>query len=596
MFGRGKRTGHRALSDARLLRMEPLESRDLLSGVVNVVTTAFPVPPAFPGGALPALVAGDLLLAEVEGPDVNQVEIRSTGVENQFQIIGVNGTQLQKNGDPLPVGNPQRVIVDDIDGNIYVNLGGSGDTFRFLPESDTVDSQVPNDLYVISEYGDTVEIGDYESLSDSGVIIQGQLAVGGREATSGFSTLKIRNAVIGGSTIVRNAPGGSLTEIDDSYLRGDAGAPGVALKANEGTALALTNLGGRDTVKVGGQTEFGTDPAEEGFVVTIANGNDGSIVVFDGSAQFDGDDAPAADAHRVSVLGALSVDSDDNGVGILEQVWLKQVDVAAGVLLEHAGTAGGSRGGSSVMLTDSTLGFNLLPPGATGKPVVIANGDGPDSFVMVDSAAPWGVFALHTLPDTGDSASSNTAIQGSEIGAAPFAAAADVNDFINTAPLTVAEKNAIKDALKAVFTDVGDALLVRGGKGRDTVEVVGTQITGRARIELHNGKNELTLGTEEDDDDGNDPIVIASLIYNNVAGSGAHNDYVTLRDIAITAELDLEFGAGIKNVLELLGLTELPSFPGTNIAADHVSDNILKRDPEVLPKSLWFLDGDWEEL
>ena len=62
MSWRTKRTNNARIDRRkRLLRIESLESRHLLSAVVNIVTTGFPAVPS-PGGGTTTPVAGDLLL------------------------------------------------------------------------------------------------------------------------------------------------------------------------------------------------------------------------------------------------------------------------------------------------------------------------------------------------------------------------------------------------------------------------------------------------------------------------------------------------------------------------------------------------------
>ena len=203
---------------SRFMRMESLEDRQVLTGVVNVIID-------------PVNAPGQLTL---EGDASNNaIEIRQTGQVGEYAISGVSGTLLQLNmaGVTMP-----SVQINGIINDIAVDLMGGNDTFSFLSVGGgTTQSSVPANLLITNSGGSNLNILDR-------VLINGDLEVTKDAGASSFSELRILNSRIIGDTIVDNVGDGngdSMTVIDTSHLQG--GGTGE-------DALVITNGFGQDTL------------------------------------------------------------------------------------------------------------------------------------------------------------------------------------------------------------------------------------------------------------------------------------------------------------------------------------------------------------
>jgi len=162
--------------------------------------------PAFFAGA----VAGDMAIVESTADPFqsNQIDIQSTTNANEYTIIGRNGTKVQINGGPSIL---EAQTVNPITGNIYVALGPTADTVRFLSKSPTADSTVPRDLVIYHSDGDVIEIGHFAEDHNpvpgftSGVTINGELAV--IPSGIGGATLRVADSTVIGPTVVSSAFG-----------------------------------------------------------------------------------------------------------------------------------------------------------------------------------------------------------------------------------------------------------------------------------------------------------------------------------------------------------------------------------------------------
>jgi hypothetical protein len=580
----------------KLLRFEALESRQLLSGVVNIITnpTLFTPRPAFPlAGPMPPNLAGDVVL--VGNTDANQISMRSTGVAFQYEFTGLDTTQLLVNGSPM--GSP--VTVGGINGDIDVRLGGNEDTFVFLPQSATADSVALGDVLIWSVGGDTVEIGAFDpitglSVGKTGVAFSGELAIAGVGAAS-TTELRISNSSVTGPTIVRNPAGNIDAKVVDSIFNG-APVPGPTVPlaiipgpggGPEGGAFSIGNLAGQDIIDILGTTTFGTGGIAPGPALTIYNYGGGSQITFG---------AEAADRiAAIDVFGDLVMRSRGNPLGILDYLSMDNVTVTEAMVIDHDG----GPGGSTVTITDSDFGTNLLDPVADNA-FFASSGNGTGSFTMSDSTAPWGLFVTHvqqTVPGPPtDTGSSFTQIEGSLVnGVLTSQVGTRALGPIPTLPAWLpAFFPGINGALLNAGYTPGDGLLVQGGLGQDTVNVIGTAVGGASRFELWQGANNLTMRT----DDSTDPaITVPSLFYNTrtvlAFGLGTGVDNVELRDIMIPIQVNMQFGFG-RDILSLKEQTMLPLFGAPVVVLNGGADiNDLDIDPTVVPNPLLGLIGIW---
>lgn len=579
----------------KLLRFEALESRQLLSGVVNIITNPalFTPRPAFPlAGPMPPNLAGDVVL--VGNTDANQISMRSTGNAFEYEFTGLDSTQLWVNGSPM--GSP--VTVGGINGDIDVRLGGNEDTFMFLPQSAAAQSVALADVLIWSVGGDRIEIGGFDASGNGtgqmGVAISGELAVAGVGAAS-TTELRISNSSVTGPTIVRNPAGNIDAKVVDSIFNG-APVPGPTVPlavipgpggGPEGAAFSIGNLAGQDIVNILGTTRFGTGGIAPGTALTIYNYGGGSQITF-GAETADG-------AAAIDVYGNLGIRSSGNPIGILDYVRMDHVTVSEAMVIDHDG----GPGGSTVTITNSDFGTNLLDPAADNA-VFVGSGNGTGSFTMTDSTSPWGLFVTHVEqiapgPPT-DTGSSFTQIEGHlENGVLTSQVGTRALGPIPVLPAWLpALFPGINGALVNAGYTPGDGLLVQGGLAQDTVNVFGTQIGGAARFELWQGANNLTMRT----DNSTDPaITVPSLFYNTrtvgAFGLGTGVDNVELRDIVIPIQVNMQFGFG-QDILTLKEQTILPAFGAPVVVLNGGADiNDLEIDPSVFPNPLLGLIGIW---
>ncbi|NUQ61195.1 MAG: hypothetical protein HUU20_01835 [Pirellulales bacterium] len=613
MFRRSKRAKkvRGGCSRNKSLRFEPLERRELLAvDILTGANAAAAAVPLFPGGALPAITADDLLLRDADG-FADQVSLRWIGgaTGNTYEIKGLNGTQLLFNGTAVPGDNDVQTV--DITGDIYVDLddlvGGAlsqPDVFKFLPRSASLDSQTKANLFITSEGGDTIEIGDFdpnshEVVGSTGVTVNGQLAIGG--TTSGSSILRIGNSEVKGTTVVRNSTGATATLIVDSDFRGNTTTDPDAVVRNPGgvytnegavtgVGFVMTNLIGKDVVNIHGKTTFGRDiPASPRQGSLILNNNGGGSMITMGPLPTHG--------GPLQVYGRLEINNGANIAGVIDFVSIDQIDVTEGVLVDNDG----GPGGSNVTITNSHLGTDLGSGAVIGHPVVVANDLGQDLFRMESTDAPWGLFITHeyvAIPPVGTEGSSTTVLDsniGTRLGG-------PTNGLPGWLPA------AVTAAFVAAGYAAGDALLIQGDQAaagnRDTATVSGTQIGGRVRVELYDGDNDFTIAQGA----AAAPIFISGLFYNTAGNTlaapdavGTGVDHVTISDIqfisGFSPSLQIFMGASADE-LDLLGDTILPALGApTNFihGGGGVADvfNDWFEEPEVKPDPVQGVLGTW---
>lgn len=343
MFWRNKRKQNSQRSRTRFLKVEPLESRQMLSGAGIVNINIFPV--AAPGD-----------LALVGDADNNSVKITSGANVGEYIITGVDNTLLQVNSSGLTM---HQVTVNGIVGNMRVDLDMGTNQFDFEgPASGR--SAVPGDLSILDHPGDNTAI-----IHDT--TINGNLSISKTAGASGFQNLQLARVTVIGDTIVDNqtggGSGGSSTLIDTCQLQGGGG-----------TSLSLTNGYGYDTLTVT-SSEFGSG-FFPGAIVTIDNGDGASLVQFKGTA-----------SAQTRIDGGLNIANGSNLPLTFDEVDFIYTEVMGAVNVTDAA------GDTQTNVQYSRLGTSLT----TSSPVTILNNVGKDQFNMIGtsqapSEAQWGLL------------------------------------------------------------------------------------------------------------------------------------------------------------------------------------------------------------
>ena len=480
-----KRPNSRRQGAFSFLRVEPLEDRHMLSGVVNVeIAPAAGVAP----GAL--TLVGDTAN--------NSIELQSDPTTpGQYIITGTGSSQtlLQLNGGGQTLTS---LTVNGINGTISVNLGSGNDTFDFEGPTGGGTSTAPVDVDITNNAGSDVNIFN-NVLINGNLNIAKAVPAGGGNSPVGYSELDLTNTTVIGDAIVNNVGGGgggdSLTQITGSTLEGGA----------TNKALNLTNNLGNSIIQVQGTTQFGTG----GFVantpiVNIDNGDGGSRTTFAGTA---------------TVYGGLNILNGDALQGQLELVTFNQTQVLGATNIDN-GDGANLTSNTKILVTNSNLGTQLanLPGPNPVAPVTIQNDAGFDSLTMTGSQIPWGLSvnndaAAAGASNWGSTTSISTSSIGTRIGGPALPAA-------------------------------GDALEIQGDNGPDVVTATNNTIGGELDLSgLRNGNNSVTLDSNTmgalavDTGTGNDFLKIAggsiqaSLDVN--LGAGADTMFVTNGSVAV---------------------------------------------------------------
>jgi hypothetical protein len=361
----------------KLLRVESLESRQLLSGVVNVVIGPF-------------VAAGDMAL--LGDGDNNAVQVKSGPNVGDYTITGASGTLLRLNGSSATF---QQLSVNGVNDDIFVDLDGGYNVFDFEgPAADGV-STVLGDLSIINHSGGNTNI-------IHNTAINGNLYVTKAFGAPGYSELRLLNTTVIGDTVVNNnfggGGGGSKTIISGSQLQGG----GPALQA-----LDLDNGSGADVLMVQGGTEFGAG-AWPALIpqVDISNGAGGSMTSFTANSK---------------IYGNLRIWNGNNPIGTSDTVTFNAVEVLGYTYLNDDG------GSSSISVQNSTLGSWISDTApmfvngawlANGCPVMINNAGGFDQLTVIGSTIPFGLWVNNNAGPTGVWGSV-TNIQTSSIGMRP---------------------------------------------------------------------------------------------------------------------------------------------------------------------------------
>jgi hypothetical protein len=352
MFGQSPRVTNRRVklnqlqSQARKrLRIESLELRAMLSGVVDIVI----------GG-------GDLAL--VGDGSNNQVELRQTNNPGEYFISSPDNTRFTINGVGATLPD---ATVNGIFDDILVDLRDGNDSFSFLGIAPGVQSTTPDDLTIANSDGSNVNV-------ISNVLVNGDLFVIKGGASSGYSELHIVNSTVIGDTVVNNVgigTGDTKTVIDNSHLQG-GGAGNFGLQ--------LVNAIGEDIFDALGNSQFGTGPfVGVQPVVLISNAAGGSRTTFTGANQ-------VAGPGTTTIYGQVEILNADNVPGTLDMLTFNSVNVLGAVTVRNGA------GSTETVTINSTIGSDFVaPPVGTGGSYRVYNDAGYDMFEMTDSLVPWGL-------------------------------------------------------------------------------------------------------------------------------------------------------------------------------------------------------------
>lgn len=474
------RVKKRAPRKARRLKLEALESRQLLTGVVIVNVAASPVP------------GGVQLLGDA---DNNAVEMRQGAMTGEYVLTGLNGTLLQLNGYGATM---PTVTVNNINDAIQVDLMDGDNAFSLLAPASGGQTSLPTDLLIVNHAGSNVNTLDR-------VLVNRDVNVSKSSGLNGYSELQILNTTVIGDTIVANDAGGgggaSKTVIDGSQLQG--GSTNAALK--------LTNGYGADVIQIQGASTFGTGgfPTDQVNVVDIHNGDGGSRTTFTGAAK---------------VYGCVNICNGYNLPATQDIVTFNGVEVLGRVLVKNDG------GDSLTSVISSKIGTQLVNQAITicgqsvvvpvGGPLVVLNEAGVDQFLMQQSETPWGLYVDNDMAPAKSVTSGNTNlwgsttnISGSKIGTRPLGPDLQMSSYGGSS------------------TVAGAAMVLKGDNGADSVSVATTTIGGPVDLTvLGNGNNTVSLATSS----------MSSLWL----ATGTGNDAVTLDTVTIPVQIDIRLNAG----------------------------------------------------
>ena len=463
-WSKGKTSKKARKARSHRFRAEPLETRAMLTGIVNVEIA----PVNAPG-----------FLDLIGDASNNEVEIRHTGTPGTYEILGVDGTLLQINGAGVTMPS---MTVNGITDEIFVDLMEGNDEFSFLGGTGGNPSNIPTDLTINNQGGSNVNILD-------DVIINGDFNVVKGGGASSYSELHILNSRIIGDTIIDNVGGGSgdsMTVIDTSHLQG--GGTGE-------DALVIINGTGQDTLDVRGNSQFGTGPFIAGQpIISINNGDGGSRTTFTGSSL-------VAGPGSTTVYGDVEIINGTNLPGVLDILTLNQISVLGNLDVNNL------EGDTTTIVIGSTLGSHLTT-GGPGGPTTISNDSGFDSLSINDSVIPWGLEVDNDNANGGSSTwGSSTTITDSQIGTRALGIpgdafalqgddGADVIDVSGTIFGGMLNLTDLGNGLNSFsFTELSSTpyLSYVGGDSNDAVTIDDSAVTIEVLISLGSGADTLLI-------------------------------------------------------------------------------------------------------
>jgi hypothetical protein len=451
----------------RRLRIEPLERRAMLSGVVDIV------------------LGGGFLILDGDGSN-NQVELRQTNNPGEYFISSPDNTLFTINGAGATLPD---ATVNGIFDDIIVDLDDGNDSFSFLGVAPGVQSTAPDDLIIANSDGSNVNVV-------SSVLVNGDFLVTKGAGSSGYSELRIVNSTVIGDTIVINSgigTGDSKTVVDNSHLQG-GGASNFA--------IYLENADGEDLFDALGNSQFGTGPfVGSQPVVYIDHGDGGSRTTFTGANQ-------VAGPGTTTIYGQLEIYNFDNLPGTLNMVTFNSVNVLGAVTVRNG------EGDTETVTINSTLGSDFVPPPVgTGGSYRVYNDAGYDMFDMTDSLVPWGLKINNDQSAAGASQwGSSTQISESTIVTHPPGSAlgnpddafqfrgdngADVVNIIETTLGGIFDARMFNGNNHVMLLDaVMAGIDLVTGIGNDTVSIDNTQLISYIHLHLGSGADTLSIHNE----------------------------------------------------------------------------------------------------
>lgn len=480
----------------RRLRVEPLESRRVLAGLVSV--DIFPI-------ALP----GTLVLTG-DGSN-NEVEVQSTGTSGEYLISGLNGTLLELNGAGVTMTS---LTVNGITGDIDAAMGTGNDTFRFSGPTAGGTSNIPTDLTITNDDGSNLNV-----LTD--VLINGDLSVDKLGGSSGYSELQIAGSTVIGDTTIDNVGAGSgdsMTTIDSSSLQGGGGA----------TALMITNGAGDDVFALLGNSQVGTGAfIGPQPILLIDNGDGGSRTSFTGASQ-------VAGPGTSTIYGDILLLNGTNIAGTMDILSFNLTNVLGTVIAVNGD------GTTETTIMDSTLGSHAAA--GLGGPLFISNDSGFDDFTMSGSTVQYGVDIDNDVAAGGTSTSgSSTQISTSSLGTHPLlvgdALSVSGDDGADDVSLDAVTLGAPVD-LSLLFDGNNDVdilngttmpiLALLGGSGNDSVLIDNSTISIDVSIELLAGADTLEIRNIDPLTQWPDPLLGLIVLDGGLGVDSANLDAITL--------------------------------------------------------------------
>ena len=528
VFWREKRKKSRRLAwRARTLRFESLESRRMLSGVVQVET-------------YPLLGAG--LLALVGDNSAHSVKITSTPAAglDSYTITSKDGTLFQLNG----AGTFTSLLVNGITGDITVSLGAGGpNTLDFeapaatpgsvstvlsslIIDNDSVETNVINNVVIQGNLSVYALGGGYKELDMLGTQVNGcteidNYASGGGSAPSpgtptfsGDSYSNLTNCVFEGLNVKPGGASAAALEIDNGvgnnivFVQSASPAP-----ANETSGLTRTQIGYQTTTAVTALVvdnnlgEVSGVAFGGGSNTTLTNGGNAASPVVYGGLQIQNGETYPLQSNQVNfvgtvVYGAVTVSGDPALPG----------------------------GNSRTSVQGSTLGAQLV----NNSPVEVVNsGIGSNQFLMTGSQIPWGLAIL----DQGASYGNSTIIDSSFVGQTASGARPQV---------PVAFGSGVSGARS------GDAFFVVGSSGGPDTFVLrnNSVVNGGVDLMLGGGTKNVALDS--------------SRMSSFVMVTGVGNDQLWIGGTTITNSVYARLGTGNDNIWMQHG--------NTNAAPDSLPD------------------------
>lgn len=432
----GARTGaRRGRVSAKSLRLEPLESRQMLSGNISAV-----------------VVGTELQINAFPPPnDVYDSQIQlwqQASVDNAFYLKGLDNESINGNapGTVLLFGGSVNPVTD-----ITVKLGAGTDAVTFLAQG-TATSTGTFPAASRSHLTGALKIynrgsGDTNTLTD--VQVGGDLLVAKDVPFpfSGTSVLTVTNCIVGGTTTVDNNVGGSNGSSRTYFY-------GCDLRRG----LAIANGVGEDIVYIDGSR---VGIANNG-ATTINNGDGQNKVRFSTYIGYSYTGNTNAAGLGGTLYGDLTIISGVGLTGRTDAAVLTRLDVKGRVAISSTSGASSTAIGDESGIVGTNNGSTLGSSVTVGGPVTVSRGPGYDVFSMVESTAQWGLSITNNVGAPGHTEGSSTTINKSSVG---------------TIPLPI----------------VNPGLAITGDDGVDKIDITDTSVGGGAVINTNDGADQVTI-------------------------------------------------------------------------------------------------------